>query len=123
MLQEMRSASYLQKVHLMNPTAIPAYQALQMATTNGAIALGLGNETGQLKPGYKADMIIMSFKQPNMLPVYDPIANIVYAAQASDVETVIVDGNILMQDRIIKAFDEEEVLTKARETALRLVGR
>lgn len=107
----------------MNPTAIPAYQALQMATTNGAIALGLGNETGQLKPGYKADMIIMSFKQPNMLPVYDPIANIVYAAQASDVETVIVDGNILMQDRIIKAFDEEEVLTKARETALRLVGR
>jgi 5-methylthioadenosine/S-adenosylhomocysteine deaminase len=123
MLEEMRSASYLQKVHLMNPTAIPAYQAMQMATINGAIALGLGNETGQLKPGYKADMIIMSFKQPHMLPAYDPIANIVYAAQASDVETVIVDGNILMQDRIIKAFDEKEVLAKARETAQRLVGR
>ena len=121
MLQEMRSASYLQKVHLMDPTAIPAYQALQMATINGAIALGLDSELGQLKPGYKADMIIMSFKQPHMLPVYDPIANIVYAAQASDVETVIVDGNILMQDRVIKAFDEEEVLAKARETAKRLV--
>ena len=66
-------------------------------------------------------MIIISFKQPNMLPAYDPIANIVYAAQASDVETVIVDGNILMQDRVIKAFDEEEVLAKARETAKRLV--
>lgn len=123
MLQEMRSASYLQKVHLMDPTVIPAYQALQIATTNGAIALGLDHEIGQLKPGYKADMIIMSFKQPHMLPVYDPMANIVYAAQAFDVETVIVDGNILMQDRVIKAFDEEEVLSKARETALGLVAK
>lgn len=121
MLQEMRSASFLQKVHLMDSTAIPAFQALQMATTNGARILGLGNEIGQLRPGYKADMIIMSLKQPNMLPVYDPISNIVYSAQAADVETVIVDGNILMEDRVIKAFDEEEVLAQAREIALRLV--
>lgn len=121
MLQEMRTASFLQKVHLMDSTVIPAWQALQMATTNGARALGLGNKIGQLKPGYKADMIIMGMKQPNMLPVYDPISNIVYSAQAADVETVIVDGNILMEDRVIKAFDEEEVLVKAKETALRLV--
>lgn len=123
MLQEMRSASLLQKVYMMDSTVVPALQSLQMATTNGAQVLGLGYEIGQLKPGYKADMIIMGLKQPNMLPVYDPVSNIVYSAQASDVETVIVDGNILMEDRVIKAFDEEEVLAKVRETALRLVGK
>lgn len=121
MLQEMRSASFLQKVHLMDSTAIPAWQALQMATTNGARALGLGDKIGQLKPGYKADLIIMSMKEPNMLPVYDPVSNIVYSAQAADVETVIVDGNILMENRVIKAFDEEEVLFRVKECARRLV--
>lgn len=122
MLQEMRSAAYLQKVHLMDPTVIPALQALQMATVNGARALGLESEIGQLRPGFKADIIIMDLKHPHMLPVYDPVSNIVYSAQASDVETVIVDGKILMEDRVIKAFDEEEVLAKAREAAMRLVN-
>jgi len=123
MLQEMRSASFLQKVYLQDSTVIPAWQALQMATANGARALGLGHEMGQLKPGYKADMIIIGLKQPNMLPAYDPISNIVYSAQAADVETVIVDGNILMEDRVIKTFDEEEVLAQVKECALRLVGK
>ena len=122
MLQEMRSAAYLQKVHLMDPTVIPALQALQMATVNGARALGLESEIGQLRPGFKADIIIMDLKHPHMLPVYDPVSNIVYSAQASDVETAIVDGKILMEDRVIKAFDEEEVLAKAREAAMRLVN-
>jgi 5-methylthioadenosine/S-adenosylhomocysteine deaminase len=122
MLQEMRSASFLQKVHLMDPTAIPAWQALQMATTNGAWALGLGDQIGQLQPGYKADLIIIGMKEPNMLPAYDPVSNIVYSAQAVDVETVIVDGNILMENRVIKAFDEEEVKVRVKECARRLMG-
>jgi 5-methylthioadenosine/S-adenosylhomocysteine deaminase len=102
---------------------IPAWQALEMATINGARVLGLENEIGQLKPGFKADMIIISFREPNLLPVHDPVANIVYSAQAADVETVIVDGNILMEDRIIKVFDEEEVLSQVQKCARRIVLR
>ncbi|MGI5911994.1 MAG: amidohydrolase [Syntrophomonadaceae bacterium] len=123
MIQEMRSAAYLQKVNMMDPTVIPAWQALEMATINGARVLGLENEIGQLKPGFKADMIIISFREPNLLPVHDPVANIVYSAQAADVETVIVDGNILMEDRIIKVFDEEEVLSQVQKCARRIVLR
>ncbi|MDD2620663.1 MAG: amidohydrolase [Syntrophomonadaceae bacterium] len=121
MLQEMRSCAFLHKVNSMNPTVIPAYQAMEMATVNGAISLGLGEELGRLKPGMKADMIIMSLKAAHMIPRYDILANIVYSAQASDVETVIIDGQIIMEDRLIKAFDEAEVLTRSQQIAERLV--
>ncbi len=121
MLQEMRTGAYLHKVNTMDPTVLPAYQALEMATVNGAISLGLGQELGRLLPGMKADMIIMSLKQAHMTPRYDILANIVYAAQAGDVETVIIDGRIIMEDHIIKSFDEEQVLALSRSIAERLV--
>lgn len=121
MLQEMRSCALLHKVNTMNPTVLPAYQALEMATVNGARTLGLDNEIGQLKPGLKADMIVMDLQQPHMIPRYDIIANIVYSAQASDVDTVIINGKIIMEAREIKVFNEKEVLEQAEKTASRLV--
>lgn len=122
MLQEMRSCALLHKVNTMNPTVLPAYLALEMATANGAISLGMGYELGRLEPGYRADMIIMDLKEAHMIPRYDLLANIVYSAQASDVNSVIIDGRIVMENREIKTFDEQEVLAKARETARKLVG-
>lgn len=120
MLQEMRTCALLHKVNTLNPTVIPAYQALQMATANGAKALRLDTEIGQIKPGMKADIILVNVDEAHFIPRYDLIANLVYSGQAADVNTVIIDGNIVMQDRLIKTFDEKEVLVQAKRVAARL---
>ena len=120
MLQEMRSCALLHKVNSCDPTVIPAYKALEMATVNGGQALGLP-EVGILKPGFKADLILVSLQEAHMIPRYDIIANLVYAGQAADVQTVIINGQIVMENRIIKTFDEENVLTQAKRAAERLV--
>jgi len=122
MLQEMRSGALLHKVNHLDPTVLPAYQALEMATVNGARALRLEN-LGTLAAGQKADIILVSLKEAHMIPRYDLIANLVYSAQASDVQTVIINGEIIMEDRVIKTFDEAEVLEQAKRTARRLVGQ
>lgn len=121
LLQEMRSSSFLHKLHTMNPTVLPAYQCLEMATVNGARALGLEQEVGCLKPGMKADMILIKINAPHMLPLYDLPANLVYSAQAADVDTVLIDGRVVMEKRKITAFDEEEVLRQVKACALDLV--
>ncbi|MEN6460916.1 MAG: amidohydrolase [Syntrophomonas sp.] len=120
MLQEMRSCALLHKVNTLNPTVIPASQALEMATANGAIALGLEKEIGRLAPGMKADITLLDLSPAHMTPRYDILANIVYSAQASDVLTVIVDGTIIMEDRVIKTIDEQEILEECRNIARRL---
>lgn len=122
MIQEMRSCALLHKVNTANPTVIPAYQALQMATCNGAEVLGLTKQTGRLTPGLKADIILMNLNHAHMTPCYDLVANLVYASQASDVETVIVDGRILMQNRQLKTINEPEVIAQCRAIASRLTG-
>lgn len=121
LLQEMRSCAFLHKVNSFNPTVIPAYQALEMATVNGARVLRL-DRVGTLAVGQKADMILVSLKEAHMIPRYDLIANLVYAAQAADVQTVIIDGRIIMENRVIKTFDEQEVLEQAKRIAARLVN-
>jgi 5-methylthioadenosine/S-adenosylhomocysteine deaminase len=120
MLQELRSCALLHKVNTFNPTVIPAGQALQIATVNGARALGLEKKTGKLEKGMKADLILLDLSEPHMTPRYDILANIVYAGQSSDVLTVIVDGNIIMEDREIKTVNEQEVLEQCRTIAQRL---
>ncbi len=120
MLQEMRTCALIHKVNSMDPTVIPAYQALQMATTNGAKALKLGKDLGSIEVGKKADFILLKNDAPHLIPCYDPIANLVYSAQASDVNTVIIDGKIIMQDRVIKTIDEKEVLLQAKRVAAKL---
>jgi len=121
MLQEMRTCALLHKVNTMDPTVLPAYQALQMATSNGAKALRLDTQIGKLEKGKKADIILCKLDQAHMIPRYDLIANLVYSGQAADVDTVIIDGNIIMQNRIIRTFDEQEVLQQSKQAAARLV--
>jgi len=120
MLQEMRTAALLQKVHLMDPTALPAYQALEMATVNGAKALGLGHKIGKLEIGYCADIILINLQVPNMVPAYDLIANLVYSAHAADVDTVIIDGKVIMEERKILTVNEQEVLEKVQKMVVDL---
>lgn len=123
MLGEMRTAALLHKVNTMDPTTIPSYCALEMATVKGARVLGLEKETGVLQPGYKADVILIDFEQPHLYPRHDIYAHTVYAAQPADVKTVIIDGRIVMENRKVLTLDESEVLAKIRERAGKLIGK
>jgi 5-methylthioadenosine/S-adenosylhomocysteine deaminase len=92
MLEEMRSCALLHKVHTADPLATPAGAVLQMATAKGAQALGL-KDVGLLKAGYKADLVIVDLNKPHLTPLHDPIANLVYSAQSSDIKHVIIDAD------------------------------
>ncbi|MDF9407346.1 MAG: 5-methylthioadenosine/S-adenosylhomocysteine deaminase [Pelotomaculum sp. PtaB.Bin013] len=122
MLEEMRSAAMLQKVNTGDPTVMPAFTALRTATANGARVLGLAGEIGMLKTGMKADLILINKHRPHFCPQHNLIANLVYAGHSTDVDTVIVDGKILMENRRVLTIDEEEVMREAQIRADRLVG-
>lgn len=123
MFEEMRLAAIIHKANSRDATAVPAYAALAMATRGGAKALGKQAEIGQLTPGFKADIITVDLTKPHMTPSHNVIANIVYSAGAADVVDTLVDGRILMKDREIIAFKEQEILAKAAAVAADLVNR
>jgi 5-methylthioadenosine/S-adenosylhomocysteine deaminase len=106
MIEEIRLAALLQKGILAEATAIPALEALKLGTVRGACALGW-EEIGSIEVGKRADLVVLGIDRPHWVPNYDPISNLVYSAQAADVETVIVDGRIVMKNREILTFDEE----------------
>ncbi|MFZ5646457.1 MAG: amidohydrolase [Bacillota bacterium] len=122
MLEEMRSAALLQKVSTMNPLALPSFQALRMATRGGAEALGMGGKIGLIRKGFNADIILVETRKPHLFPRHDWIAHIVYAAQSSDINTVIIDGNIVMEGRKVLTIDEGEVYEQVQTRAERLVN-
>lgn len=115
MFEEMHLAALINKGALQDPELVTARQAFMMATVNGSKAVGFGDETGVLKAGMKADMILLDMDKPHLCPVNNPFSAIVYSAQGSDVDTVIVDGNILMEKRELKTIDEERVMYEVRK--------
>ncbi|HJX23462.1 MAG TPA: amidohydrolase family protein, partial [Candidatus Bathyarchaeia archaeon] len=115
MLTSMRFAVCLHKVTTMNPNALDARTALKMATLNGAKGLGLQEEIGSLRVGKKADITIVNLKGANIIPVYDPLVSLVYFAQPADVDTVIVNGKILMEGGQVKTVREDEILVRAQK--------
>jgi 5-methylthioadenosine/S-adenosylhomocysteine deaminase len=121
LLQEMRSAALLHKVFTNDPTVLPAYQALEMATWGGARALGLEQEIGRLIPGYKADLILIDLNKPHFCPRHDIVSHLVYSALASDVELVVVDGRIVVESKQVLTLNEKEIMACVEERAQRLV--
>jgi len=117
MFESMKIAVLLQKQFYKDPTVMPAQMVLKMATIDGARALGLEKTVGTLEAGKKADIILLDFEKPHLTPIHDPYASIVYSAHGSDVETVIVDGKVLMENRKVKTLDEEEIMLKVQKTA------
>jgi 5-methylthioadenosine/S-adenosylhomocysteine deaminase len=115
MLTELDTAAKLAKVRGLDPTALPALQAVSLATSQGAKVLGLAGEVGRLAPGLKADVVVIDLDQPHLTPMYDPYSHLVYAAGGADVQTVLVEGRVLVEDRRLLAFDLAETLAKARE--------
>jgi 5-methylthioadenosine/S-adenosylhomocysteine deaminase len=105
MFQEMDMTAKLHKVNQLDPTVLRARQVLNLATLGGAQALGLGEQTGSLKVGKRADLIVVNTSQPHMTPMYDPFSHLVYSARGSDVRYVIVDGEIVVDDRKLLTLD------------------
>lgn len=123
LFKEMKLAALLAKVRNFDPTVLPAMKALEMATINGAVALGLQEEIGSLEEGKKADLIAVNLKRPHLSPLHDIVSHLVYSARGSDVDTVIVDGKILMETGEVLTLDEEKVLDLAQRTSDNLVSR
>ena len=120
MWEEMRLAAFLQKVEQMNPEVLPANTVLGMATRGGATAIGMGDKIGSLEVGKRADLIQVGFTDVHHVPTFDVVSHLVYVSDEQDVETVIVDGNILMQDRKILTLDTEKIAAEARALASRI---
>jgi 5-methylthioadenosine/S-adenosylhomocysteine deaminase len=119
MFTEMRTAALLQKV-LRGARATPALTTLRMATTGAARALGLADQIGSVEVGKRADLQLVNLSRLHTSPQPDPISTIVYAAGASDVETVIIDGRIVMRDGELLALNEQNVIAEARRQYQRL---
>src|SRR5208282_3952540 len=99
LFEEMDLAAKLQKVTRMDPRALPAKQALEMATIGGARALHFENQIGSLEEGKRADLILVDTSGPHATPMYNVYSQIVYALKGSDVKTVVIDGKIVMEER------------------------
>jgi 5-methylthioadenosine/S-adenosylhomocysteine deaminase len=99
----------------MDPQALGAKQAVEMATIGGARALHMENEIGSLETGKKADLIVIGLSAPNAVPLYDVYSQIVYALKASDVQDTVIDGRIVMQNGRVLTLDEPAIIAKARE--------
>ncbi|HOV78551.1 MAG TPA: amidohydrolase [Bacillota bacterium] len=121
MFEEMHCASLLQKVTAGDPTVLPSYTALKLATAGGAQAIGFP-DLGLLKPGMKADLIMIEFNKPHLCPRHDVMAHLVYSARSADVDTVVIDGEIVMEGRKVLTMDEDEVMNRAQLHAFRLAG-
>ena len=115
MWDEMRTASLLQKVNTLNPCAIPAYTALQMATVNGAKAIGRENELGIIVAGAFADILLVDIEKPHLYPHTNLISELVYSTHASDVDTVIVNGRIVVENRKCLSMNAQEVCVTAQK--------
>lgn len=123
MFKEMKFAALLNKAYRLDPVAVPAMSALEMATVNGATALGLGGELGSIEVGKKADLVLVDLEKPHLTPLHNLISHLVYSAVGSDVETTIVDGRILMLERRVLVLDEDKVLRLAQKSSDDLLAR
>jgi len=115
LMEEMDLAAKLAKITKMDPLAMNAKAVVEMATIEGAKALHMEKEIGSLEPGKKADLILIGLDEPNAVPMYDIYAQLAYALKASDVETVIIGGRVVMRDRKLLTVNEGEATAKACE--------
>ena len=121
MFETMKLASIIQKGYKLDITQMPFDKVFEMATINGAKALGMEQELGSIETGKKADIILVNLRSPKFEPVVlgtlsNLIPNMVYSAHGEDVDTSIIDGKIVMQNRVVKTVDEGKVIDQAKKT-------
>jgi len=120
MWPEMRFAALLHKGVSGDPTVVPAITALNMATKGGAEAAGFSADVGSLNVGMRADFIQIELDKPRLTPLYDIVSHLVYAANSSDVVTSVVNGKVLMKDRVVLSLDKEKVMAAVEEIAVKI---
>ena len=120
MFEAMRAAAFLQKITAMDPRALPARQALELATRRGAEALGMGDVIGSLEVGKQADVITVAMDGARQTPMFDPVSHLVYVSRGDDVRTTIVAGRTLMENGRVQTLKAEDVLRDARAMAERV---
>ena len=123
LFETMKTASLLQKVHHQDAGVIDPYTVLHMATAGGARALGLASLSGTIETGKRADLILVQLDAIHNQPVNDLFSQLVHCAKASDVQTVMVNGRVLMRDRQLQLAEERKVLEEARKANLDLMTR
>jgi len=117
MFREMDICAKMQKLHDLDPVAVPATEVLKLATVNGAAISGFPGHTATLTPGSPADLILIDLQQPHLQPFYNGDI-LVYAASGADVRTVIIDGRIVMEEGKLLTIDPDEVLQQVRSLAV-----
>ncbi|MDP4094136.1 MAG: amidohydrolase [Bacillota bacterium] len=122
MFDEMHLAALLHKGTNMDPSLMDAGQVINMATANGASAAGWKGEVGEIRKGMKADIILLDVDKPHFNPMNNAVSAIVYCAHGSDVDTVIIDGNLIMENRQFVSIDEEMIKSKASSAARRILS-
>lgn len=120
MFLEIKLAAYMQKGMYNSATAITAEDVLKMATIKGAEVLGIDSEVGSLEVGKRADIIIINTNKPHLCPIHNIYSTLAYSVSGDDVETSIIDGNIVMENRVIQNVDEAEILTECNRVTRRL---
>lgn len=123
MWEEMRTGSLLQKVSTGDPCALSAYETLHMATAGGAKAIGMEGELGIVAPGARADLLLVDTRRAHLTPCHDLVANLAYSAKAADVDTVIVQGNIVVQGGQLCGVDLPNLYTQAQQRVAEIVAR
>lgn len=123
MIREMKLAAIIHKAVTHDPLIVPAESVLEMATINGARSLGLEHEIGSLEVGKKADLVVIDLDRLHTTPSPNPVSTLVYAATGGEVDTVVVDGKIVVRERQLLSMDEEEIKREAREHAVHVYKR
>ncbi|WP_103106972.1 amidohydrolase [Brevibacillus reuszeri] len=121
MFAEIKAATWLQKLEHFDPTVLPAEQALRMATIESAKLLGIDHEVGTLEEGKRADLILLDLNKPHLQPIHDLHSLVAYSATGADVDTTIVNGQMLMRHRQLLTMSWDEVRTQSTKRAARLV--
>ena len=124
MFETMKVCALLHKAHRWDPTVLNAQKVLDLATVDGARALGIEDEVGSIEAGKKADIILLDGNMPNMNPVHGKetiVSDLVYSASAANVNTTIVDGKVLMQNRRLQTLNLEQIVQDAGAITRRLI--
>ncbi len=123
MVRDLRWASYLHKAVHRDPTIMPSERVLEMATIDGARALGLEDQIGSIEVGKKADFVAFDTNRPHLTPSPDPVSTIVCCATGQDVNTVVVDGQTVVSDGQVLTLDSTAIMVEARERSAAVYRR
>ncbi|KAH8433547.1 uncharacterized protein LDX57_011182 [Aspergillus melleus] len=123
MLQEIKLAAIIHRSASYDPALVPAETALEMATINGARALGLEDLVGSLETGKKADFVAINTEKSQLQPCLNPVSNVVYVATGRDVDVVVVDGQLLVETGELLTMSEHQILKEAKKRVSDVIQR